>query len=327
MTWRRSALRVASTSAALCLALAMSATSEAQSAATPSPSPSFTATLAASRTSLRIAERLEATLTLVGSEDVATARPAIGLRVGDFEVRSITPRGLGRLFGRAPREWQIVLITFETGARSLEKVAIEGTTPDGRAFVSSPAPAVQIEVSAPTVSADDPLQPPDPALGAAAGAAALTWLARSLLIAGALLLAWAFGRPAWERTHARLERTWRWQRLHRTLDDVRRRAATDPAAARAHCATVVTVLRAGSQYAAGRGLADLSTTELVDAVASTPNGRALAPELAPVLGELDTMRFAGRSIDAAVLSQSVDRARRVLQLAEAATRVEERRAS
>lgn len=295
--------------------------------AQPASAPSFAAALVVDRTTLRIGERVYATLTLDGQEGVAVARPAIGQRAGDFEVLSMQPTGLGRLFGRAPRAWRLELTSFETGARSLASIAIEGTTPDGRAFLSSAAPPVAMTVTAPDVGADDPLQPADPALPVPPPAAALVWGGRALTAVGVLLLAWAIGRPLWTRLQGRLERTRRWRRLHRTLDGLQSRPVSDAATARTHCDAVVAVLREGSQYAAARRLADLSTTELVDAVASTPVGREVAPDLAPVLIDLDGLRFAGRALESGDVTRSIDRARHVLTVAEAATRAEERRAS
>lgn len=309
--------------ALVAVALALRAAPLAQRA----PAPSFGATLVVDRPAIRIGERVGATLTLDGQDGVAAARPALGQRVGDFEVLSIAPAGIGRLFGRAPRTWRLELTTFETGARALEAVAIEGTTPDGRAFLSSPAPPVSLTVSGPDVRADDPLQPADPALPVPPPPAVLVWSGRALAALGVLLLGWAIGGPFWRRLRLRLERTRRWRRLHRTLDGLLSRPAGDAAAARAHCDVVAAVLREGSQYAAARRLADLSTPELVQAMAASDAGRAVAPELAPVLVDLDGLRFAGRVLEPADVMRSVERARHVLSLAEAATRAEERRAS
>lgn len=287
--------------------------------------PAFGATLVVDRAAIRIGERLGATLTLEGADRIAAARPAIGQRVGEFEVLAITPAGIARLFGRAPRAWRLELTTFETGARTLEGLAVEGTTPDGRAFLSSSAPPVSMTVTAPQVSADDPLQPADPALSVPPPPAALVWGGRGLAALGVTLLALAIGRPAWTRLRVRLERTRRWRRLHRTLDGLR--SPDDAEAARSQCDTVAAVLREGSQYAAAKRLVDLSTTELVQAMTTTDAGRAVAPELAPVLTDLDGWRFAGRAPAAADVAQAIERARHVLTVAEAATRAEERRAS
>lgn len=315
--------RAVLTLAALAIVLGLRAAVLAQNAA----APSFGATLVADRPAIRIGERVGATLTLDGQDGVAAARPALGQRVGDFEVLSIAPAGIGRLFGRAPRRWRLELTTFETGARVLEAIAIEGTTPDGRAFLSSPAPPVSLTVTGPEVRADDPLQAADPPLPVPAPPAALVWGGRALAGLGVLLLAWAIGRPVWTRLRVRLERTRRWRRLHRTLDGLLSRPANDAEAARSHCDAVAAVLREGSQYAAARRLADLSTTELVEAMTSSDAGRAVAPELAPLLTDLDGLRFAGRVLEAADVTRSVERARHVLTVAEAATRAEERRAS
>lgn len=289
--------------------------------------PSFGATLIVDRTTFRIGERVNARLTLDGADAVAAARPAVGQRAGDFEVLSIQPTGLGMLFGRAPRAWRLELTSFETGARPLEAIAIEGTTPDGRAFLSRAAATVTMTVTGPDVSADDPLQAADPALGVPRPSAALVWGGRGLAALGLLLLAWAIGHPFWTTLRARLERTRRWRRLHHRLDTLQARPASDPAIARTHCDTVAAVLREGSQYAAARRLVDLSTTELVDAVAATAAGRTVAPELGPVLTDLDGLRFAGRVLEAVDVTRSIERARHVLTVAEAATRAEERRAS
>lgn len=315
--------------AAIAASLLLSSPVRAQRPPAPStPSaPAFTAVVTVDRPALRIGERFGATLTLDGAEAVAAARPALGQRVGDFEVLSIRATGLGRLFGRAPRAWRLELTSFEAGRRSLAQITVEGTTRDGRAFVSSAAPPVAVTVSSPDVGPDDPLEPPDPPLPAPPPAAALVWSGRALLGLGVLQLAWAIGRPLWTRLAARRERTRRWRRLHRALDGVATRPAGDPDAARSHCDAVAAVLRQGSQYAAGRPLADLSTSELVEAVAATAPGRDVAPALAPVLTELDALRFAGRAVEATDVGRSVERAREVLRLAEAATRAEERRAS
>lgn len=309
--------------AAVVLLVAASAALFAQTA----EAPTLGATVTLDRPTLRIGERIGATLTLDGDADVVASRPALGQRIGDFEVLSVQATGLARLFGRAPRSWRLVLTSFEAGARSLDRVTIEGTTRDGRAFVSTAAPAVAVTVTSPTVRADDPLEPADPALPVPPPSAALVWGGRGLFTLGVLLLGWAIGRPQWQRLGARLERTRRWRRLHRTLDGVAARPAGDPVGARTHCDTVAAVLRQGSQYAAGRPLTDLSTTELVDAVAATTPGREVAPALAPVLSDLDALRFAGRAVETAAVTRSVDRAREVLRIAEAATRAEERRAS
>lgn len=303
----------------------LSAWSGALLAQTP-PAP-FSAAVAVDRPAFRIGEHIGATLTLEGADVVAAARPALGQRIGDFEVLSIQATGIGRLFGRAPRAWRLELTSFEAGSRSLDQIAIEGTTRDGRAFVSSPAPAVALTVTSPEVSADDPLEPPDPPLPVPPPSPALVWGGRALLALGVVLLGWAIGRPLWLRLSARLERSRRWRRLHRRLDAVAKGPASDADAARGQCATVVTVLREGSQFAAAGRFPDLSTTEFVAAVAGTGPGREIAPELAPVLTELDTLRFAGPAVAAADVTRTVDRARRVLTMAEAATRAEERRAS
>lgn len=309
--------------AAVVLLLAAPAALVAQSA----EAPTLGATVTLDRPTLRIGERIGATLTLDGDADVVASRPALGQRIGDFEVLSIQATGLGRLFGRAPRAWRLELTSFEAGPRSLERITIEGTTRDGRAFVSSAAPPVAVTVTSPSVRADDPLQPADPPLPVPPPSAALVWGGRLTVALGVLLLGWAIGRPAWVRLAVRFERTQRWRRLHRTLDGVAARSASDPQAARTLCHAVAAVLRQGSQYAADRQLADLSTTELVDAVATTGPGRTVAPALAPVLTDLDALRFAGRMVDASEVSRSVERARTVLRVAEAATRAEERRAS
>jgi hypothetical protein len=313
--------------ALLAVVLVLTGTRSAWAQPSQTPATGFTVQAVADRSALRIGERVVVTLTLAGAGDPATARPSIGPRVGDFDVLSITPVGLARYFGRPVRAWRLVLTTFETGARTPGDLAIEGTTPDGRAFVTPPASPLAMAVTGPDVTADDPLRPLSGALGVPQPAVVAIWLPRGLAAAGVALVVVVVARRLFARAGARWERTRRWRRLHRALDVLERHAPREPHAARTMCHQIVSIIRQGTQFAVGRRLEDLSTPEIVAAVDAEPAGRAVAPELGPVLAGLDRLRFASAKPGGPDIAQSVAGARRVLRAAETATHARERRAS
>lgn len=267
-----------------------------------------------------IGDRLILEVSLTGSPDIVSARPAIDAIIGDFEVGEVVVQAPTRNRKQWTQSWRFTVVTFEHGKRDIPPVSVEGRLSNGARFTVTSREPLSVAIDEPTVSWEDPMRPVTSVMAVPGGVewlAAFPWWVAAVafgivLTALAAVALWP-SLLRWRRRHAF------WRRL--IADAQTLRAAADAHAVRDQYMAASALLRRGVARSIDQAVDSYTTAEMVVCVATLgQDGSRICPPLWTIMSHLDEVRFGGPPPDPYIKHRALDEVVAMLRTLRAVTR-------